>query len=177
MKGTSWGIFLYKWKNSWTSNHTFRKKEINITTIVRKKKYRESYMEVMEVSVKEMVSSDTQQLYMKETSSYYMVADKTEVQQFPSCLPILKSSSGKIKTQTKPEHWKRRLSFFSLGCVIVWFQILIVDYLWKNVEVTKASSVKGIFFPNFFLICNTFTLFCLLWNKIGFFWLCMKFMS
>jgi len=61
-------------------------------------------MEVMEVSVKEMVSSDTQQLYMKETSSYYMVADKTEVQQFPSCLPILKSSSGKIKTQTKPEH-------------------------------------------------------------------------
>lgn len=33
----------------------------------------------MENSVKEMDSSDTQQLYMNETSSYYMGIDKMEV--------------------------------------------------------------------------------------------------
>lgn len=36
-------------------------------------------MEVRENSVKEINSSDTQQLYVQETSSYYMVVNKMEV--------------------------------------------------------------------------------------------------
>lgn len=39
-------------------------------------KYGEIYMEIMENSVKDMNSSNTQQFYMKETSSYYTVVDK-----------------------------------------------------------------------------------------------------